>query len=709
MSRARPSESGASLVLVLVLVLVFGLLVPVLGQLGSASNVATHVVKGQRFDEQSAASSVQAAIAWARTTDAAGRDNVACPDLTTKFPRDDGYGRTVTVHCRAIPGSGRLQEGPNTPTYALQTTGTGSDEIGIDVTGAGPFSTVGPAWSNSGGQDGDPAIFTSANLDDHADLVGGVGPCSTPSGQVFGAPDLCNSGVAIPDPGGTGDPTGGKWASSVQSIDDVPLRSVPDDPCPTIPASRVYALQPGYYHDGPGLEALTNRNAPNFCGDTVLWLEPGPGNTVGRFYFDLSFFDPSFDATWPMNAGAIVGGAPSGWAPDAATSQVDAVRGLIGGEGSCNKARNGVELVFGDRTRIRLREPAELELCPVARGATEVGQAISIYGRKTGDAPRTTVSTAPSAVASGGWFSWPPGLPAVDPLRIPDCDGAAPCASGSSMAGTLSGRQVAGTITMAVPYQVETGVRLDAFTIAVRHRESEATTGDLAALTLTLGGLPAGYTCDVSAVQPSIGAWRTDNATCTASDAPTNGAPSTDFTATLTATNANRDGALSGVELDSLKADATFTRPALRAQAGCIVVPEGRDGCTPDQSHFLDLSARGKASVSIWGTVYAPRARVYADFQDQSPIRFARGAVVRSFAGVGLPSVPGLAAFSLPNRSSYADRYVSFEAFVDGRSLPTLEARVYFCESLTPDGDRGDRCLQQPPAAPRITTWQVGR
>ncbi len=107
------------------------------------------------------------------------------------------------------------------------------------------------------------------------------------------------------------------------------------------------------------------------------------------------------------------------------------------------------------------------------------------------------------------------------------------------------------------------------------------------------------------------------------------------------------------------------------------------------------------------------RARVSADFRNRTTLRFARGAVLRSFAGTEYPTDATYAAFSLPNQNSYADRFVAFEAFkVAGHAEPALRARVYFCEALTPDGsfdDADGRCTQQPPAAPRITTWQVGR
>lgn len=721
MSRDLRNESGVSLVLVLVLVVVFGLLIPVLGQLGSASGVATHVVKSQRFDELAAESSVQAAIAWARTTRTAGRDSVACPDFNAKFPRDDGFSRNVTVKCQGFQGSGKIQEGPNIPTYALLTTATGSSEIGVDVAGGGAFRTGGPLWSNSGTPGGAPSIaITNVDLDNHDDLVGGAGPCQTQNARVFGAPELCNSGTVVDDPGGPGDPTSGdptygKWASSVQSISDVPLRAIPTDPCGGIPSSRVFALQPGYYHDVAGLDALTNQSSPNFCGDdVVLWLQPGPADTVGKFYFDFDFFE-SNGLTWRMNSAPVVGGVPSGWDPEAGSSQVARVRSLIRGDEtrSCDTTRNGVELVFGHQSRIRFRSPAELELCPIARGATEVGQAISIYGRKTGDAPQTLTSSNPIAArpsVTDGAFDWPDALPNPSPLTVRDCPSAGACAPESSMSGTLTGNRAVGTVRLRVPFQVPEGVRLDEFTIAVTHRETEAEAGDLADLHLDIAGLPPGYTCDVSDIGTSIDEWSTDSATCTAGEAPTNAAAGPDFFASLSATNGDRDGATSSVEVDYVQVIANYTEPALRAQSGCILEPEGRGGCGADEARFIDVDAGSDAAIHVWGTVYAPGARVYADFQNRSAFRFGRGAVLRSFEGHDVPTSPPFAAFSLPTNDSYAGRFVAFEAFVDGEAAePVLRARVYFCESLNPDGTWDDRCPDQPPRAPRITTWTVGR
>ena len=48
--RTSDRESGASLILVLVALTVFGLLVPILGQFGSANGVSGYIVKGLRFD-----------------------------------------------------------------------------------------------------------------------------------------------------------------------------------------------------------------------------------------------------------------------------------------------------------------------------------------------------------------------------------------------------------------------------------------------------------------------------------------------------------------------------------------------------------------------------------------------------------------------------------------------------------------------------------
>src|SRR3954452_16418263 len=111
----RRDERGVSLVLVLVTLVVFGLLVPVLGQFGSANGVSGYVLKGQRFDRYAAEAGMQGAIQWAKSQRQVGRQGTRCPDITT--PTDlNGSGtnatRTVNVQCAGFDGNGLPEDTP---------------------------------------------------------------------------------------------------------------------------------------------------------------------------------------------------------------------------------------------------------------------------------------------------------------------------------------------------------------------------------------------------------------------------------------------------------------------------------------------------------------------------------------------------------------------------------------------------------------------
>jgi hypothetical protein len=673
-----------SLALVLVLVAAFGLMVPVLSHLGTTSGLSTAAARDQREDQQAARNAIEAAIAAARADRTVGRDSIAtCPTLTPSA-RDNG-GRTVEIRCRGFAGSGRVLAGPNTPAYALLTTGTDA-EPGIVLEGEGTVRTGGPLWSNSS-----PRAITlrgGARLDSSTDLVGGRGDCP----GVEAAPVLCGDGVDVPDPA-AGDPG---WASAVRQFADVPYRAVPADPCSSVPASRVVALVPGYYRDLDGLNRLTQGG----CGEVVVWLQ------TGAYYFDLDFFDRDA-TTWEITDAVVVGGVPNGWNPAAATSQVGAVRTRLDGDGSCDRTRDGVELVFGGASRLDLDAPGALELCPIAARATrEVGQTLALTGLTTGDPADETHDDPPgggdASVSPGGTFSWPT---TIDPgaLADDDCAGDGACPPGRSIGGELAGRGARGTIDLTVPYRVPAGVRLDELTVHLVHRER----GALDDLRLDVLGLPAGITCDADAIGVSGFGWRDDTATCTALPAPTNAAPGPDLTLRLTATNADGDGAISAIELDQVRVVARFTTPDLRAQSGCVTDPAPERRCP-----FVNVE--DGAPVVVWGTVHAPLARITADFGGVPAFHLARGAVLRSFTGFGIPDDPAFTPFSLPV-PPYADRFVAFEAWIDqpnGGPELALQARVHFCESLDPAGGWDERCRTQPPPPTepprtRTTTWTV--
>jgi hypothetical protein len=249
---------------------------------------------------------------------------------------------------------------------------------------------------------------------------------------------------------------------------------------------------------------------------------------------------------------------------------------------------------------------------------------------------------------------------------------------------------------MTIPYRVPAGVRLDDLTVVVVHREA----GDLDDHRLDVAGLPPGVSCGPDAVDVG-GGWRTHTTTCHIEPAPASSAPGPNLSVTLTATNELDGDALSRLELDQVRLAGTFTRPIVRAQSGCVVEP---GGCP-----FVDV--QGGAAIAVHGTVHAPLARITADFGGVAAFRFARGGVLRAFRGDNAPDDPTFTPFALPATplGPYADRFVVFQARVDGEAEPTLTTRVHFCESLEPDAGWNDRCRARPPQPPRITTWTVTR
>ena len=411
------------------------------------------------------------------------------------------------------------------------------------------------------------------------DLVGGVGPCSTPSGQVFGAPDLCNSGTSRRRSGrrrrsgdrevGVVGPEHRRRAAALG-----PRRSVRLDPRePRVHvAARLLPRRPRTRGaDQPQRAELLRRRravAPagrGQHGGQVL-LRPRLLRRVVRR--DLAR-QRRRDRRRRARAAGTPPRPPRRW-----TRSAD----LIGGDGSCNQARNGVELVFGDRTHVRFRNPAELELCPVARGATEVGQAISDLRpqdrrRPADDRARPT----PNAVASGGWFTWPPGLPARRPAARAGLRRQRPCA-----AGELDDGHAHRPAARPARSRWRCRTRWRRVYASMRSRSRCATASPRPRTATSPGSRSRSTVCPpvTAATSPPSGRASAPgaptHATCTANARADERAAEPNFTATLTATNADRDGATSAVELDSVKVDATFTRPALRAQAGCLVVPEGR-------------------------------------------------------------------------------------------------------------------------------------
>ena len=695
--RTTDRESGASLILVLVALTVFGLLVPVLGQFGSANGVSGYIVKGLRFDRYAADNGVQGAIAMAQTDRTMGRAYVPCPQITSNMNvGSTAFRRDVTVKCKGFTGSGKPVGDPvgdpSTPAYAvLALDPNGSHSIGIDSTGG--LKTSGPWWAN-----GDPgqtsADIHRVRIDATTDLFGATGNCNpagSPPAQIFAAPLRCGKGDPnLPDP---------KYSSSVGTIGDVPVRSlaydpVNGDPCSAIPPNGVLPLAPGYYWDGAGLDKIGQGR----CGSVAIWLQPG------KFYFDFDFYDKNAsDRQWTIGSRqsnakvVLVGGVPAGWSPsdsvDAIWNRVSTDNAATSG-GACNSNLSGVEMVFGSSAHLAIAGDGRAEVCP-SFGSS---QRLAVVGRYSDERQPTQVTSnlfPRDAVPAGAQFDWPA---AFEPnsLNGVDCRNNSPCDPTLFMEGTLTGRRNTGSVTMPIPNNLPVGARLDTLSMTIVHREPRS--GDRAerddSVAATLASPTPGIQCTGDLRMGDR--WHSDAFTCTLDPRLGPVAASPDFSLRLDLRNGNGNGNNNGdadlqFQVDQVVVTGTTTAPSLRKAGGCVL--SGR----------CDLLAvdggSGNSGLFVWGMVYAPNGKVSENFGGRTNFAMKRGVAVKSLTLTNLPPVTGGAPFipfSLPNGGIYSLRTVEFEAKVGSPGKTKLRARVEFIDPVV-----------APSTPPKITVWDT--
>ncbi len=694
-SDARP-EAGASLVLVLVALTVFGLLVPVLGQFGSANGVSGFVVKGQRFDRYAADNGVQGAIAKAQTDRTMGREYVPCPEVTSTMNAGSAsFRRDVTVRCRGFAGSGipvyRPVDRPDAPAYAVL--GLDPGEHSIDIDSRGTVKTAGAWWAN-----GDPSE-TSAHIrggiiDARTDLFGATGGCRQSGGAaIYAAPRRCDTGetVAPPDLG-----------TSLANLDglraDTPAET--RDACATIASGNgVVPLASGIHWDRDWLNQLTDGS----CGrDVVVVLQPGP------HYFDFDFYDDpgdrSPDNRWQIGGSGsqrvtLVGGTPINWADPAGAYAAAGHPNAAAAPGACDLGSPGVEIVLGSRSNITIESPARAELCPLA--VTAGGQRISISGPTAGEAgPSQEVGpsepTTARADAGGDPFSWPASPPEpIDPLLNQDCNSRDTCPPTLYREGELRRRRGQTTITMEVPNPFRENARVDELEIDVSHRESENRDDDdddddennrnrINRLYFTVTGLAAPVRCEDF---PKNDRWTQRTVRCDVRDLtfpmPDPAAvPTLGVVMHIETNNGNRGSVTVG--LDHVALHGSETTAQVRAQA-C--------DC---EAFFVDNDGRGNSAAAfVWGTVVLPTADVRAHFGGSSTFRLARGVIARQFRLEGVPTNdPNFIPVSLPGGGTYSGRIVEFEAQIAGR--PKLRARVRLPDPVA-----------EPTQAPVILAWDT--
>ena len=693
--RTADRESGASLILMLVALTVFGLLVPVLGQFGSANGVSGYIVKGLRFDRYAADNGVQGAIALAQTDRTMGRAHVPCPDVTSSMNvGSTAFRRDVVVKCQGFAGSGDPLGNDSTPAYAvLALDQNGSHSIEIDS--ANGFKTAGPWWAN-GDQSQTSADLHRVRIDATTDLFGASGKCApsgSPKAQIFAAPLRCATGEGNrPDPG---------YPSQVQSIGDVPVQSlaydsVNGDPCSAVPASRVLALQPGYYWDSDGLDKIGQGR----CGPVALWLQPG------RFYFDFDFYDVrAADRQWTIGSSrsnarvVLVGGEPAGWSPsdgiDAIWNRVSTDNAATFG-GACNTNAPGVEMVFGGSAHLGIAGDGRAEVCPYSIGTAS--QHLAIVGGDSG-IPNQAVTVPGSfptdAVPAGSQFTWPASL-VPNSLDGIDCTNNGACDPQRFMAGTLTGRRNNASVTMSIPNRLPVDARLDQLSVTIVHREPRS--GDRGerddSVVATLSSPMPGVQCTGNLRIDDR--WRSDQINCVLDPrrGPISAFPNLSLRLDLRNGNGNGNGENNGnadlqFQVDQVVVGGRTTAPSLRGASGCV----GSGGCD-----LLNVDGgTGNSGLFVWGTVYARLGKVNVDFGGRTNFALKRGVAVKSLTLTNLPTATARQPFipvSLPNGGVYTDRIVEFEAQISGK--PKLRARVAF-----PDP------VKTPLATPDIQVWDT--
>ncbi len=695
MIRRSHDERGVSLILVLVVLVVFGLLVPVLGQFGSANGVSGYKLAGQRYDRYTAEAGVQEAIAWAQANRPAGRHGVPCKGLGTGDLAAGNEARSATVTCVGYQGGGIPQATATAPTYAVQGTGGA-----IDL-GGGRYRTDGPWWSDG--------TIKAPGVDASRDYVGAGGSCN----GIQAAPAECGTGRKQPVPA-LDVPLPGV-APAVETIDR------PAGPECRAPANHVIAIEPGFHWERPYFDAIADGDQG--CRGVVLWLKPG----LHVFDFDLyglSGDSASFRAAGPV---VVVGGTPSGWDPGSNGNQFDAARAAVRARAACRPDAAGTTVVVAGDSYFEMNpdggQPADLQICGAPVGGVPVAFA-QATGGSTGTAPEVSASSAPttySADGHGDRFDWQPASPLNANLLLNrECSsgsGAGPCGTGQALQGTLTGDGAVGTLTTTMADPIPAGSRLTSLTLRVNHRELERV-GGIRRINLYVTGLgdigDAADRCDLlkpdHRMDPNSDWPRTNESedvfTCDLSRDWLAYFPSSDPLRVVyqvqlgNGDSGNNRPASADLALDEVRLDVKYQRPTFRTWTA----PHGSD-----QILHIDRGAR----ATFDGAVFTPTGDVSFDWARSTENGFRGGAIVRSFSGINLPGDPNYSPFELPGGGSYTDRVVTFAATVSGSDEdqpgPLVTARVLFCDPVA-GGDlstRNPKCTGAPNEQPSVIAWHT--
>jgi hypothetical protein len=478
----------------------------------------------------------------------------------------------------------------------------------------------------------------------------------------------CATGDTYQDPGGNmTDATTGGWAAEMLTVPPV----APQPNCNT--TSKVATMEPGSYFSRDqmllGFSKVvsgTRRSCP------VVWMKPG------NYYFDLDratnmdpwrigyddagrtddLYSDTFTGT-DIPGSVVIGGTPSGWDPNATSSQVTAARNAVGDPGACSRTSGtGVQVMMANYTAFDVKDQGMLELCPNPHSSR---QQIALYGRKT---DQTGSSTTAVVKPTGNTGTLTPSTfgPIANALSI----------DGSVASGTQTGNNKTNQMTLS-GYSAATFVPQASFTNAVlriAHREATTPSNLSVSVKVTVTASD-GNTCNNTFPK------QTTLATATPWTIPTSCIGSLDdltgATAKVEFIGGSGTGASLTSELDGVEITANYVAQGLqkKTEGSKIVWMYG---------HY----ANKRPEIYIWGTVYAPTSRIQLGLDGVSTTvaRFGRGVVVAAVLVEDLEVTQSYAMFA--NASGvphYQDRYLELIAYIGGKAY--LRVLVQFDDTDT--------------------------
>ena len=295
---------------------------------------------------------------------------------------------------------------------------------------------------------------------------------------------------------------------------------------------------------------------------------------------------------------------------------------------------------------------------------------------------------------SSSAFDWPSALPSPAVLANAECSGASPCDPANFVGGTLTGDRRRARVEMRLPNPVPAGGRVESVRLVIDHREDNPR-DSLRDLTVELVEGDAVFECngDLTGDLDIASTWHRTSFDCPGTlDHPLPQDLSelhVVFRIELNREQSDEPTPSFRFEVDRVAVEAQVTEPVLRRQSGCVVTTDCR---------FLYLDNENSGSdgrLAVRGTVYSPLARVRLRLGGVASGWLTRGVVTANLQIDNPPGGTGYFPVSLPGGGSYADRLVTFAAYLGTDTDPILTARVRFCDFQPEGGPCGGAGVQR--------------